>query len=87
MMRRVTTLRSKQYGEYGLSAIKYCGESIKNCEYLTEFEAKFKKSFKPSKGLERIPSVKKSEIKISLDCPFKLVENVDSVVIKLYSGD
>jgi hypothetical protein len=46
MTRRVTTLRSEQYGEYGLSAIKYCGESIKNREYLTEFEAKFKKSLK-----------------------------------------
>jgi hypothetical protein len=63
MMWRVTTLRSKQYGEYGLYAIKYCGESIKNREYLTKFEAKFKKSLKPSKGVERIPSVKKSEIK------------------------
>ncbi len=37
---------SKQYGEYGLSAIKYCGESIKNHEYLAEFEAKFEKSLK-----------------------------------------
>ncbi len=46
MMRRVTTLRGKQYKEYGLSIIKYCGESIKNREYLTEFEAKFKKSLK-----------------------------------------
>jgi hypothetical protein len=50
MMRRVTTLRSKQYGEYGLSAIKNCGESIKNREYLTEFEAKFEKSLKTEKG-------------------------------------
>jgi hypothetical protein len=45
-MRRVTTLRSKQYGEYQLSAINYSGESIKNREYLTEFEAKFEKSLK-----------------------------------------
>jgi hypothetical protein len=37
---------SKQYWEYGLSAIKYCAESIKNREYLTEFEAKFEKSLK-----------------------------------------
>jgi hypothetical protein len=50
MMWRVTTLRSKQYGEYGLSAIKYCGESIKSREYLTEFEAKFEKSLKNEKG-------------------------------------
>jgi hypothetical protein len=41
MMRRVTTLRSKQYGEYRLSAINYSGELIKNREDLTEFEAKF----------------------------------------------
>jgi hypothetical protein len=40
------TLRSKQYGENRLSAIKYSGESIKNREYLTEFEAKFEKSLK-----------------------------------------
>jgi hypothetical protein len=46
MMRGVTTLRSKQYGEYRLSAINYSGESIKNREYLTEFEAKFEKSLK-----------------------------------------
>ncbi len=46
MMRRVTTLHSKQYGEYGLSAIKYCGESIKSGEYLTEVEAKFEKPLK-----------------------------------------
>jgi hypothetical protein len=63
MMWRVTTLCSKQYGEYGLTVIKYCGESIKNHEYLTEFDAKFEKSEKKSKGLERIPSMKKSEIK------------------------
>jgi hypothetical protein len=44
MMRRVATLRSKQYGEYLRFAINYSGESIKNYEYLTEFEAKFKKS-------------------------------------------
>jgi hypothetical protein len=46
MMRRVATLRSKQYGEYRLSAINYSGESIKNHEYPTEFEAKFEKSLK-----------------------------------------
>ncbi len=45
-MRRVTTLRSKQYGEYRLSALNYSGESIKNREYLIEFEAKFEKSLK-----------------------------------------
>jgi hypothetical protein len=45
MMRGVTTLRSKQYGEYRLSAVK-SGESIKNREYLTEFEPKFEKSLK-----------------------------------------
>jgi hypothetical protein len=65
MMWRVTTPRSKQYGEYRLSAINYSGESIKNRDYLTEFEAKFDKSLKTeySKWLERSPSVKKSEIK------------------------
>ncbi len=46
MKQRVTTLRSKQYGEYGLSAIKYCAESIKHRKYLNEFEAKFKKTLK-----------------------------------------
>jgi hypothetical protein len=45
-MRRVTTLRSQQYGEYRLFTINYSGESIKNREYLTEFEAKFEKSLK-----------------------------------------
>jgi hypothetical protein len=45
-MQRVTTLRSKQYGEYQLSDINYGGESIKNREYLTKFEAKFEKVFK-----------------------------------------
>jgi hypothetical protein len=44
MMRRVAPLRSKQYGEYRLSAINYSGESIRNREHLTEFEAKFEKS-------------------------------------------
>ncbi len=63
MMRRVTTLRSKQYGEYRLSAMNYGGESIKNHEYLTELEAKFEKSLKASKGLEKSPPVKKSEVK------------------------
>jgi hypothetical protein len=46
MMRRVTTLRSKQYREYRLSAINYSGESIKNRQYLTDFEAKFEESLK-----------------------------------------
>jgi hypothetical protein len=46
MMRRVTALRSKQYGEYRLSAINDSGESIKNREYLTKFEAKFEQSLK-----------------------------------------
>jgi hypothetical protein len=41
MNRRVATLRIKQYGEGWLSAD---GESMKNREYLLEFEAKFKKS-------------------------------------------
>jgi hypothetical protein len=49
MTLRVTTLRSKQYGEYLLSAINYSGGSIKNREYLTEFEAKFEKSLKTEK--------------------------------------
>jgi hypothetical protein len=46
MIRRVTTLRSKQYGEYQLSAINYSGELIQIREYLTEFEAKFELSLK-----------------------------------------
>jgi hypothetical protein len=50
MMRRVRTLQSKQYGEYRLFAINYSRELIKNREYLTEFEAKFKKSLKTEKG-------------------------------------
>jgi hypothetical protein len=44
MMGRVATLHIKQYREYGLSTINNCGESIKNREYLVEFEAKFEKS-------------------------------------------
>ncbi len=44
MNRRVATLRTKQHGEYWLSAINNSGESIKNREYLLEFEAKFEKS-------------------------------------------
>ncbi len=44
MNRRVATLRIKQYGEYRLSAIINSGESIKNREYLLEFEAKYEKS-------------------------------------------
>jgi hypothetical protein len=43
MMRGVATLRSKQYGEYQLSAITNSGESFKNHEYFPEFEAKFEK--------------------------------------------
>jgi hypothetical protein len=46
MMWGVTTLRSKQYGEYRLYAINYSGDSIKNREYPTKFEAKFEKSLK-----------------------------------------
>jgi hypothetical protein len=44
MNRRVATLRTKQYGEYWLSAINNSRESIKNHEYLLEFEAKFEMS-------------------------------------------
>ncbi len=44
MNRRVATLRIKLYEEYWLSAINNSGESIKNREYLLEFEAKFEKS-------------------------------------------
>jgi hypothetical protein len=43
-MRGVVTLRNKQYGEHRLSPINNSGESIKNSEYLLEFEAKFAKS-------------------------------------------
>ncbi len=43
-MWKVATLLIKQYGEYQLSAIKNGGESIKNYEYILEFEAKFEKS-------------------------------------------
>jgi hypothetical protein len=44
MMLRVETLRSKQYGEYRLSAINNRGELIKSREYLIEFEANFEHS-------------------------------------------
>jgi hypothetical protein len=44
MNRRVATLRIEQYGEYWLSALNNSGESIKNREYILEFEAKFEKS-------------------------------------------
>ncbi len=50
MNRRVATLRTKQYGEYRLSAINNSGESIKNRDYLLEFEAKFKKFLNTEKG-------------------------------------
>ncbi len=43
-MQRVATLRSKRYGEYQLSAKNDSEESIKNCKYVIEFEAKFEKS-------------------------------------------
>jgi hypothetical protein len=42
-MRGVTTLLIKQYGEYQLSDINYSGESIKNREYLLEFEVQLEK--------------------------------------------
>jgi hypothetical protein len=50
MNRRVATLRIIQYGEYWLSAINNSEESIKNREYLLEFEAKFEKSLNTEKG-------------------------------------
>jgi hypothetical protein len=50
MNRRAETLRIKQYGEYWLSAINISGESIKNREYLLEFEAKFEKSLNTEQG-------------------------------------
>jgi hypothetical protein len=62
MNRRVATLRIIQYGEYWLSAINNSEESIKNREYLLEFEAKFEKSLNTRKGLGRSPS-KKLEVK------------------------
>ncbi len=68
MMRRVATLRSKQYGEYRLSAINYSRESLKSREYLTEFEAKFEKSLKT----EKVAWEESICEKISLDCPFKV---------------
>jgi hypothetical protein len=43
-MRGVSTLCIRQYREYQLSAINKSGESIKNREYLLEFEAKFEKT-------------------------------------------
>jgi hypothetical protein len=64
MMRRVATLCIKQYKEYRLSAINKSGESIKNREYLIEYESKFEKFVNRSKGLGKSPSVKKSEVKI-----------------------
>jgi hypothetical protein len=42
-MWEVATLRIKQYKEYWLSAVNDIGESIKNHEYLFEFEVKFEK--------------------------------------------
>jgi hypothetical protein len=50
MNRKVATLLTKQYGEYWLSAINNSGESIKNREYLFEFEAKFEKSLNTEYG-------------------------------------
>ncbi len=49
MMRRVATLRIKQYGEYRFSAKNNSGESIKNRKYLIEFETKFEKSLNTGK--------------------------------------
>jgi hypothetical protein len=49
MMRRVATFPIKQHGEYRLSAINNSTESIKNREYLIEFEAKFEKSLNTEK--------------------------------------
>jgi hypothetical protein len=39
----VVTLCNEQYGEYRLSAINDCRESIKNHKYLLKFEAKLEK--------------------------------------------
>jgi hypothetical protein len=50
MIRRVSTLRIKQYAEYRLSTINNSRESIKKCEELLEFEANFKKSLNTKQG-------------------------------------
>jgi hypothetical protein len=63
MIRRVAALRTNLDGEYQLFVINIGGGLIKNCEYLFKFEAKFEKSLKPSKGLGRSSSRKKSEVK------------------------
>jgi hypothetical protein len=73
MMRRVTILHIKQYGEYWLSIIKNSRESIKNREYLIQFEAKFEKSLNTEEGAWKE--------KILLDCPFKLSLNKTTNVI------
>jgi len=40
MTRGVSTLRSKQYAEHGLSVVNDTGESIFEYEYLHEYKAK-----------------------------------------------
>jgi hypothetical protein len=42
-MQRVSTLRTRQYGDNRLSTIIENGELIKNHEYFLEFKAKFEK--------------------------------------------
>ncbi len=68
------SFRSKQYGEYRLSAISYSEESIKNREYLTEFEAKLKSLEIPSKGLERSISEQICSKKSRYTVPLSSVE-------------
>ncbi len=63
MMRRVATLCSKVYREYGLSVINNSLESIKNVKYILQFEAKFKKSLNRVRGLGGVHLWKKSEVK------------------------
>ncbi len=60
----VTTLRTKQYAEYRLSAINGSGESIKNRGYFLEFKAKLKSIPILSKGLESNPYLKKTGKKL-----------------------
>ncbi len=50
--------------------VNYSGGSIKNREYLLEFEAK-SEEFLDGKMLRGNPLIEKSEIIISFGCPFK----------------
>ncbi len=89
------TSRFIQSGESQLSVLNIWGvstlcykrwrESIKHREYLLKFEINFEKAFRCQvRGMGGVHSWKKSETKISLNMPFKCVDNRS---LKLISGE